>query len=77
MSKKETTIVAKLESVSSQRQQYKPYAYNLLPQDVYVEIPIDPDYTTKTSDGSLIISMNGFKAILSSLADAVDELHDE
>ncbi len=73
---KKTVVVCKLESVSPQRQQYKPYAFNALPQDVYLEIEIPPDGIVSQSSGETVLNMEGFQAILSALADGVDEVHE-
>jgi hypothetical protein len=71
-----TTIIAKLESVSPERQQYKPYMYNLLPQDVYVELELEPEQIAGQDSEKIILNLDGFTAVLCQLADAIDEMHD-
>lgn len=78
---KKSFIVAKLTSIQSQRQQYKPYGYSLEPVDVQVEIEIPADTildTQETDDGRTVttLNMDGFKALLEITANAVDQVHD-
>jgi hypothetical protein len=70
-------IRAKLESIAPQRQQYRPYLFDLHPQDVYVEIEVSADQVLETTESLVVLNLDGFKAVLSKVADAVDEIHDE
>lgn len=77
---KKAFVRARLESLAPQRQQYRPYLFNLLPTDVYVEVEIDPDTVIETwAEGqgtAMVLNLDGFKALLTKLADAVDDVHD-
>src|SRR5512138_3331694 len=73
---KKLIVRAKLESVAPQRQQYRPYLFNLQPEEVYLEMELAPDQIIEQGDGKTVINVEGFKAILASLADAVDQVHD-
>ncbi len=67
----------RLESVSPQREQYKPYAYSLVSDNVYVEIDVSADVVVdKDNSGDVVLNLEGFKVILSSLANAVEEVHE-
>lgn len=73
---KKYIVRAKLESVAPQRQQYRPYLFDLQPQDVYLELEMTPDQIIEQDGEKTVINVEGFKAILASLADAVDQIHD-
>ncbi len=82
MPKTKIIIRCKIETIQSpQRLQFKPYSYTLSPQETYLDIELEPDQLkeeVKSKDGNLmILNMDGFKAILSQLADAVDEVHND
>lgn len=77
---KKAYVRARVESLASQRLQYKPYGYNLLPSNLHVEIEIDPDSVVDTweKDGEqhMVLNVEGFIALLGKLADGVDKLHE-
>lgn len=74
--KKPTPVLrANFRILSAQRQQYKPYAYELEFPGAVLEINLGDD-EIRSEDGLLVINKDGFKAILSQLSDAVDEVHD-
>lgn len=68
------TIKAKVMSMSPQRQQYRPYLYELTPDNLWVELPIDPD-TVLESGETVVITLDGFTALLGKVATSLDEMH--
>lgn len=80
-------IIAKLESLWPDRTMYKPYAYNMRPQDLYVEIEVPEDtlrtdtLMTKNEKGEkveenvTIMNLHGFTCLLGSIADEIDDMH--
>lgn len=78
---KKAFVRAKLESLTVDRHQYKPYVTSLLPTNVYVEIevPVDDVVDTFEVDGSnaMVLNLHGFTAVLSEVANVIDTMHDE
>jgi hypothetical protein len=42
-----------------------------------VEIEVSADQVLETTESLVVLNLDGFKAVLSKVADAVDEIHDE
>ena len=73
-----TTTRFFVEQLTVDPTQYKPYSHVLKPAGaVLVELPIDPDTVIEYSpqDDVLVLDLNGFKAILTQLADAIEDAH--
>ena len=83
-------VRGQLKSIWPDRTQYKPYAYNLEMQDVWVEIDIPDEeckvnstmYSTDIEEGAVrttitetTLTLNGFTCLLGNIADAIDTLH--
>ncbi len=73
---KRIIVRARLESLAPQRQQYKPYAFNLQPENVIVEIELDEHDVVSHDSEEVVVNMAGFKSLLTKIADAVEEIHD-
>jgi ribonuclease HIII len=73
---KKIIVRAKLESLAPQRQQYRPYLFNLQPENVIVEIELDEHDVVSHDSEEVVVNMAGFKSLLTKLADAVEEVHD-
>jgi len=73
-----TKIRGQLKSIWPDRTQYKPYAYNLEMQDVFVEVDVPEDELKTTMKGDITettLTLNGFTCLLGNIADAIDTLH--
>lgn len=78
-------IRGQLKSIWPDRTQYKPYAYNLEMENVWVEIDIpDADVTVldhilldKKGPDEYVLTLNGFTCLLGTIADAIDGMHVE
>ena len=73
-----TKIRGQLKSIWPDRTQYKPYAYNLEMQDIFVEVDVpneDLKTTTKGDITETTLTLNGFTCLLGNIADAIDTLH--
>ena len=73
-----TKIRGQLKSIWPDRTQYKPYAYNLEMQDVFVEVDVPEDELKTTTKGDITettLTLNGFTCLLGNIADAIDALH--
>lgn len=76
-------IRGQLKSIWPDRTQYKPYAYNLEMQNVFVEVDVDDEMVTyedtPLEGGAIhrdtILNLNGFTCLLGTFADALDEMH--
>lgn len=83
-------IRGQLKSIWPDRTQYKPYAYNLEMQNVWVEIDV-PDESVKVieeygDDGKggeiltgfeYVLDLDGFSCLLGQVADSLDKLHNQ
>ena len=74
-------IRGQLKSIWPDRTQYKPYAYNLEMENVWVEIEVaDTDIAgTKITEGGtegIILTLNGFTCLLGNIADALEEMNE-
>lgn len=75
-------ITGALQSVSSQRVPYKPYAYDLMfdslvgQKQVMVELEVPESMVVKVDADQIILSLDGLNHILQVTADSVDKLHD-
>lgn len=77
MAKKDTvTLRFRIESIAPQRQQYRPYLFNLLPENTFLDIEVPAGGMIQDDGDFTVLNLEGFKAMLSSVADAVDEVHD-
>jgi len=66
----------RVSSISPQRQQYRPYLYELLPDDLYVDIVVPEDgIVEEGKDGAIVLTMDGFSATLGRIADSLDAMH--
>ena len=63
--------------VNASRQQYKPYTYNLEPKGLQVEMDVDDDEVVAASKGDLVITMDGFSALLTEIATSIDNAHEK
>ena len=71
-------VRGQLKSIWPDRTQYKPYAYNLEMQDVFVEVDVPEDELKTTTKGDITettLTLNGFTCLLGNIADAIDTLH--
>ena len=83
-------IRGQLKSIWPDRTQYKPYAYNLEMENVWVEVDIPDEeckvnsttYVTDVEKGAVrqditetTLTLNGFTCLLSNIADAIDDMH--
>jgi len=80
-------VRGQLKSIWPDRTQYKPYAYNLEMQDVFVEVDIPDENVTEGVETwtdvngnvnerkSYTLDLNGMTCLLGSIADAIDEMH--
>lgn len=71
-----------LDAIDTDPVQYKPYSPHFTPTAaVVVRVPIDPDLILEVdegcSDGAIILSEQGFRALLVSLASMVQRAHRE
>jgi hypothetical protein len=72
-----------LKSIWPDRTQYKPYAYNLEMQNVYLEVDVpdenvtvyDPTLIQQEGEIKYVLDLNGFTCLLGTIADAIDDLH--
>jgi hypothetical protein len=62
--------------VTPQRQQYKPYTYELEFSNVEVELEVPSEGVEKKGQ-TVVLNLQGFTAVISQLCDAIDEMHDE
>jgi hypothetical protein len=63
--------------VNASRQQYKPYTYNLVPENLVVEMDVDDDEVLAASKGNLVITMDGFSMLLTEIATSIDNAHEK
>lgn len=70
-------ILFKLEEVTVDRTQYKPYNHKLVGQDVFVALDIPADEAEVGKNGEVIITLGGLSSVLSMVADAVDEVQQD
>ena len=71
-------IRGQLKSIWPDRTQYKPYAYNLEMQDVFVEVDVPDEDLKTTMKGDITettLTLVGFTCLLSNIADAIDDMH--
>jgi hypothetical protein len=76
-------IRGQLKSIWPDRTQYKPYAYNLEMQDVFVEIEIPEEGGKKIEivpaeggvEDIVVLNLDGFSCLLGQVADSLDKLH--
>ena len=66
----------KVEWMNSSRQQYKPYSYNLVPENLTVEIPLEEVHIIENTKDGMVIDLSGFSMLLSTIADSLDAMHD-
>lgn len=71
-------VRARVLGISVGREQYKPYNYTLEPENLFVELPLNPDEViTFEKDGEVVITCDGFAAVLGKLADSIESMHKE
>ena len=78
-------IRGQLKSIWPDRTQYKPYAYNLEMQNVYVDIDVpdedvillDHILLDKEGPDEYVLNLNGMTCLLGTIADAIDGMHVE
>lgn len=77
MPPKNTMMVkARLKSAIPDRIQFKPYMPYFEFENVFVTLPLPAAEVTREGD-NLVLTLDGYKALLSVAADAVDDLHAE
>jgi hypothetical protein len=69
-------ITGKLRLLTPQRQQYKPYAYELEFDNVGVELEVPANGVEKKGQ-EIVLNLIGFTAVISQLCDAIDGMHDD
>ncbi len=70
------TIRVKVEWFNASREQYKPYSYNMVPTELYVELPLDDSHVIEQKDGVTVIDMDGFSAMLATVSTSLGNMHD-
>jgi hypothetical protein len=73
-------VRGQLKSIWPDRTQYKPYAYNLEMENVYVEIDVPDDDVEEIEIGEEkghVLTLNGMTCLLGTIADAIDGMHIE
>lgn len=73
---KKKMVIAQLLSMNVSRQQYKPYTYNLQPLNLYVELPLDDKDIVQDDGEKVVITLDGFTALLGKVATSLDEMHE-
>lgn len=69
-------IRAKVESLSVDRHQYKPYnAVLTFDPPLFIEIPVDTAEVEEEKGGTIILTLDGFTAMITAYADALDRMH--
>lgn len=70
-----TKVRGQLTVVNSQRQQYKPYSYELdfTPSNIFVEIDVPEENIIDISKDKVTINADGMSFILMTLADSLDK----
>jgi hypothetical protein len=72
-----TSVLMKVESITVDRTQYKPYTSVLSGQELYVEISLDDEDNLRKEGGKTILTTNGLAVMMSNVADAIDAVHEE
>jgi hypothetical protein len=70
-------VIMKVEMVNTSRQQYKPYSYNLVPEDLHVEVDVDDDNVIINSKGKVVVTLEGFATIVGDIAESFDQMHEK
>ena len=76
MAKKIAALLFKLESVNVDPTQYKPFSHTLTSDNVYVQIDIPEEELVAVNEGRIVITLGGLSTVLTSVAEAVDEVSD-
>lgn len=66
---------AKVSMIAPQRAQYRPYLYELLPDNLFVEVVVPNEDVVESKDGEIVLTMDGFSATLGRIADSLDAMH--
>lgn len=71
-----TTVNAQVLEISTDRTQYKPYAYKIQPIGLFVELVIPADSIAhKDDDGTVTVTMDGFSLLLGDIATSIEGMH--
>ena len=74
-------VIGQIKSIWPDRTQYKPYAYNLEMQNLFVELEVDEAGVVSQQKGdddeaiNTILNLEGFTALLGNIADSLDKMH--
>lgn len=69
------TVRCKVTSITSSRQQYKPYGYVFEPVGMFVDLTLPNEDVIESKDGEIVLTMDGFSATLGRIADSLDAMH--
>lgn len=65
----------RVENINPSRVQYKPYQMALLPENLWVEVPVDvKDVVDEGTDG-MVVTLDGLVAMLNTVATSIDAMH--
>lgn len=65
----------RIENINPSRVQYKPYQMALLPEDLWVEVPVNVNEVVDTGTDGTVVTLNGLVSMLNTVATSVDEMH--
>lgn len=69
------TVRLRVEAMNPSRQQYKPYNFMMAPENLYVEIPVATADIIDNGPDGMVLTLDGFAALLNSIATALDDMH--
>ena len=75
MAVKMVSVMGRVNRITTDRTRWKNYSPEVFFQDLYLQFKVPSDEAVVKEDGSIIITLGGFTAILDSFADAIDEMH--
>ena len=76
MNKDTLLIRAKLESVTPDRTQFKPYAPTLTFDNVYVDIPVPGDHSKVEKGDKIVLTVDGMAVALDVVATAIEQMNE-
>lgn len=74
------TVVAirmKLEEVTASREQFKPYAYKLTGENIFVDVELPVDEIVETGAKITVITPDGLATLMGKVSAAIQKMHNK
>lgn len=70
-------VPVKVESATPDRVQWKPYATNLVFNNLWIEVPVpdDADHVASKKGDEIVLTLKGYATLLANYVSAIEEMH--